>query len=64
MYMGLRNTSSGALGSAWLTGGSKSYRPESPIKQVGYLLVLAVVCAMIMFAGLGLVDLLLDSAQG
>jgi hypothetical protein len=47
----------------WLTGGSKRHRPESPIKQVGYLLVLAVVCAVIMFAGLGLIDVLLDSAQ-
>jgi hypothetical protein len=61
--MGLRHTSLGALGSTWLTGGSKRYRPESPIKQVGYLLVLAVVCAVIMFAGLGLIDVLLDSAQ-
>lgn len=53
----------GALGRAWLTGGSKGYRPESSIKQVGYLLVLAVVCAVIMLAGLSLIDVLLDSAQ-
>jgi len=39
----------------------RSHRPESSIKQVGYLLVLAVVSAAVMFAGLGLLDALLDA---
>jgi hypothetical protein len=39
----------------------RPYRPESSIKQVGYLLVLAVASAAVMFAGLGLLDVLLDT---
>ena len=41
-----------------------SYRPESSVKQVGYLLVLAGVSAALMFAGLGLLEVILDSIQG
>lgn len=63
MYMGLRSRSLGALGSTRLTAGSKRYRPESAIKQVGYLLVLAIVCAVIMIAGLRLIGVILHSAQ-
>ena len=43
---------------------SSSYRPESSVKQVGYLLVLAGVSAALMFAGLGLLEVILDSIQG
>jgi len=39
----------------------RSHRPESSIKQVGYLLVLAMAGAAVMFAGLGLLDALLDT---
>ena len=40
---------------------SRSYRPESSIKQVGYLLALAAVGAAVMVAGLSLLDVILDS---
>lgn len=62
-HMGQRATSLEGRGRTRFAGGSNRYRPESPIKQVGYLLVLAVVCALIMFAGLGLMDVILDFAQ-
>lgn len=61
--MGWRNTSLGALGITRLAGSSSRYRPESQIKLVGYLFVLAIVCAVIMFAGLGLLNVILDSSQ-
>jgi hypothetical protein len=40
------------------------YRPESSLKQVGYLLILALVGVTVMFAGLGLLDIILGSVQG
>jgi hypothetical protein len=55
--MGQRHTSMGALLSR------RTYRPESSIKQVGYLLILAAVSAAVMVVGLGLLDVILDSVQ-
>jgi hypothetical protein len=39
---------------------ARRYRPESVIRQFGYLALLAGVGAGIMFAGLGLLDVVLD----
>lgn len=43
---------------------SRKARPDSPIRSVGYLVLVAVGAFVAMAAGLGVLDLILDSVQG